>query len=175
MKLSYGDQMNPVEQASSAWKGDWREKVCLRIAALGFSGIDRFMSAFPAEPYLILVSRLGDDVAPIQLECIQFNDAEKRNYLRIAAIDSLVRDLRRYLDKGWEGGARGNFATVQAKVTWVRRLDGSSRNRSPSAELHSLGETVWNALEQLQPPIGWLPTGLGDEYIRSAFGVAWPE
>lgn len=167
--------MNPLERASTTWKGDWREKVYMRIAALGFSGIDRFMSAFPAEPYIILVNRLGDDVAPIQLECVQFDDAEKRNDLRIAAIDSLVRDLRRYLDKGWEGGARGNFATVQAKVAWMGRLDGSSRNRSPNSDLHRLGECVWNALEQIQPPIGWLPTGLDDEYIKSAFTMAWPE
>jgi hypothetical protein len=173
--LSNGDKMNPVERASKAWEGDWRERVCMRVAALGFNGIDQFMNAFPAEPYIALVNRLGDDVAPIQLECVQFDDAEKRSDLRIAAIDSLVRDLRRYLDKGWEGGARGNFATVQAQVAWLRRLDGSSRNRSPNADMHRLGESIWNALEQMQPPIGWLPAGLEDDYIRSAFNEAWPE
>lgn len=167
--------MNHVEAASRTWQGNWRDKTRERVAALGYDSVEQFMRAFPGAPYIELVNRLGDDVAAIQVECLQFDEATARNELRAAAMDSLVRDLRRYLDKGWEGGAVGNFTTIQAKVAWIGRLEGSSRNKVPSDELNRRGEVVWCALEQLQPPIGWLPTQMDDSYIVGAFVVGWPE
>ena len=133
------------------------------------------MKAFPGEPYIHLVNRLGDDVAPIQLECVQFDEAEKQGDLRFAAMDSLVRDLREYLEKGWEGSSGRHFATIQAYVAWLGRLEGSSRNLKPNADLHRLGESVWNALEEMQPPIAWVPAAVSDEYVSGAFAIGWPE
>jgi hypothetical protein len=164
-----------TDQSSTrrTWEGDWRARILSRLSSLGFQTVFEFLQQFPCEAYVKLARRLGDDVAAIQLECLQFDEAASTGYVQQAALDSLIRDLFWHLTDGWEGCAKGNFATSGAYVDWLGRLEGSSRNRQTNCELREKGQRVWNVLEQLQPPIGWLPVGLDDPYLAAAFATGW--
>jgi hypothetical protein len=162
------------EQVRRTWEGDWRARILSRVQSYGYERVSDFLNTFPCEPYVHVVNRLGDDVAAIQVECIQFEEAEKLGCMRAAAVDSLVRDLTWHLKEGWEGGVRGNFNTSGAYVDWLCRLEGVSRNLPPNAHLKRQGLMVWDALEELQLPAGWLPTGPADPFIQTAFARAWP-
>lgn len=163
-----------LNNARRTWEGDWRERVLSRMRSYGYQSVADCLSRFPGEPYVDVVKRLGPHIAAIQLECVQFDEAEKQGALREAAIDSLLRDLNWHLKSGWEGGVRGNFNTSGAYVDWLHRLEGSSRNLPPNPELIQRGEMVWKALEELRPPRGWLPIGMTDPFIEAAFATAWP-
>ena len=163
-----------LDNARRTWESDWRARVVARVRSYGYKSISDFLSRFPGEPYVDVVKRLGEDVAAIQLEFVQFDETKQQGTVRDAAIDSLLRDLSWHLKAGWEGGVRGNFKTSGAYVDWLRRLDGSSRNLPPNRILSEQGQMVWNALEELRPPLGWLPTGLTDPFIQAAFARAWP-
>jgi hypothetical protein len=166
--------MNEIERASRIWTGNWYQRVAARIRSLGYKDATAFALAFPCEPYVDLVRRLGTDIPAVQFECVQFDEAERCKTIRDAAMDSLIRDLHWHLKSGWEGGTRGYFATSSASVDWLLRLEGTSRNAPINSALRMRGEAVWKALEALQPPIGWVPAGVDDHYITSAFNEAWP-
>jgi|SRR5579884_1630600 len=161
--------------ARQTWEGNWRGRLLSRLSSLGFHSVHAFLQAFPRETYVQLAGRVGDDIAPIQVECVQFDEAALAGSIRQAARDSLTRDLLYQLKRGWEGGVKGNFATSAAYVDWLGRLEGSSRNQQPNRDFRRKGEIVWAALEQLQPPLGWLPIGIDDPYIAAAFAKGWPE
>jgi hypothetical protein len=91
-----------------------------------------------------------------------------------ACKDSFVRDLNHYLPNGWEGGARGNFATAQASAVWESRVAGISRNLGEDSGRSRLAKAVWHSLEELSPPIGWLPESVDDPLITATFDRGWP-
>jgi hypothetical protein len=162
------------DRVRRTWEGDWRIRLQARVHSLGYEHVSEFLKRFPREPYVEVVKRLGDDIAAIQLECAQFDEAARRANVRDSAIDSLVRDLTWHLKTGWEGGAKGNFNTAGAYVDWLQRLEGPSRNLPSNADLRERGQKVWSALEALRPPLGWLPTGPHDSLVEAAFAAGWP-
>jgi hypothetical protein len=116
-----------------------------------------------------LVETLSDDVAAAQLEQVQFEDAAKsRLSLREAAMDALPRDLNYYLPDGWRHGARNDFETSRAFAVWATRID------LIAPTLKQRVDDTWAALEILQPPVGWKPTGPTDPIIAAAFAKGWP-
>jgi hypothetical protein len=111
--------------------------------------------------------RLGDDVAAFQLEWMHFE--EGKNDIRRLAMDSLARDVKSHLPAGWRHGTKGDFDTAGAYADWVVRLEQQQPEIKPKAK------AVWAALEELHPPVGWLPSGPDDPFIVDAFSRGWPE
>jgi len=140
-----------VESRATTWSQGWERKVIDRVGNLGCAGIGEFLARFPGEPYVALAKRLGNDVAALQLEWMHIRDAATRGDLRQAAMDSLARDLNRYLPNGWRQGAKGDFETSSAFAVWATRL------QQYQPDLHAKANAIWDALEELKPAPGWSP------------------
>lgn len=158
-----------MNRAERTWNGDWKNKVLSRIKeTAGCRTATEFIAIYPTEPYLELVKRLGDDVAAIQLESLHFSEAQNDRMIREAAMDSLVRELHTYLKEGWRLGAKDAFETSGAYADWITRL------QQKQADLKHKADLVWSALEEVQPPTGWLPIDPHDQIVRAAFDKGWP-
>lgn len=158
-----------MDRNGQAWQGDWRVKILSRLRKLGFDTLTDFLARFPAEPYTAVAERLGDDVAAFQVEWIHYEEAKRIDRVRLAAMDSLARDLRFHLTTGWRGGIRGDFNTAGAYADWIVRLEQQQTDIKPKAK------AVWDALEELHPRVGWSPSGPDDSLIVSAFARGWPD
>jgi hypothetical protein len=157
-----------MERARKTWEGQWRVKVLSRIHAVGCDTVRAFLTRFPAKPYIYLAETLGNDVAAAQLEKMQFEEANKCGSIRDAAMDSLPREFAHHLPGGWRGGARGDFDTASVFASWETHL------HMLDPALQGKAAAVWAALESLQPPLGWKPTGASDHFIDAAFAEGWP-
>ena len=153
---------------SSHWNGDWRRRVRERVRALGCTSVTEFLSRFPGEPYLKTAERLGDGTAALQLEWIHFAEAASERDKRRAAMDSLVRDLHAYLPSGWATGTNADFNTARVFATWATRTG----QQVPGTELKA--KAVWDALKQMKPHTGWLPSDSTDSLLSRAFERGWP-
>jgi hypothetical protein len=151
------------------WVGDWRARIMSRIRRVGCETVMDYLARFPASPYIHIAEQLGDDVAALQLEWIQFGEAKDENRMRYVAMDSLARDLHRHLPNGWRHSARDDFETASVFGTWATRLEQSDPG------LESRTKSVWDALEAVHPPVGWIASGPDDPLIVAAFEKAWPE
>jgi hypothetical protein len=163
-----------LERARRTWEGDWRARIRERVRNIGFGSVSQFLAAFPTQYYTDVADRLGE-VAAIQLEVVQFDEAESPTSFREACKDSLVRDLNHYLTSGWEGGTKGNFPSASACATWKGRVGGTSRNVGADPGRERLAKAVWDCLEQLKPPLGWLPKTADDPLIAAALEKGWPK
>jgi hypothetical protein len=151
-----------------AWQDDWRKRVMARIRARGFETIADFMSHYPGQPYVKLANKLGSDVAALQLEWLQFGEASSEEEIRKVAMDSLARELNQQVPDGWKSVAQKDFHIVGAFVDWIIKVE------QKNISLKKKAQAVWNSLEKLQPPLGWLPSGSQDDLIVKAFEEGWP-
>lgn len=152
--------------SANIWGCDWKEKVASRLRSSGCITVAEFLARHPGRPYTEVAAELGGDVAALQIEWMQWEEARRDDTIRIVAMDSLARDLRKSLRNGWEGGAAGNFDTARAFGVWSARL---------GPEFANLANVLWDTLEALKPPCGWMPSGPDDGFIVEAFRRAWPE
>jgi hypothetical protein len=157
-----------MSKGDGVWGGDWRAKIRARLQETGCESVAAFLGQFPAEPYTKTAERLGNDVAAFQLEWMQFEERKGENDIRSLAMDSLARDVSAHLPSGWRPSAKEDFETAGVYADWVVRLQQAQPEAAPKAK------AVWAALEALQPPVGWKPSGPDDPLIVSAFGKAWP-
>src|SRR5262245_64046658 len=84
-----------------SWQGNWNERIYQRIRRFGSETILEFLAQFPISTYMELSDKLGDDIAPVQLQNLQFKEALEIGQIRNAAMDGLVRVLRDGLPRGW--------------------------------------------------------------------------
>lgn len=159
---------DPYDIAKRTWSGDWRARVAARVSALVYPSVMAFLESIPAVPYVAAADQLADDVAAIQLERMQFEEALRAGSVRQAAIDSVVRDANYHLPGGWPANPSGHFHVAGVYADWVTRLMGIQ------ADLEAKGKAVWAALTALSPPAGWLPTRVDDPLIVAAFERGWP-
>jgi hypothetical protein len=157
--------MNPTQ---TVWSGDWKRRVRSRLHSLGCETMQDFLARFPGESYLRIAERLGDDIAAIQVEVTQYDEAKSLSRIRDAAKDSLVRDLNFHLPDGWRHGAKGDFETSGAYADWVGRAQDAEQS------LRAKADAVWAVLERLHPPAGWKPANASDPTIEAAFAEGWP-
>jgi hypothetical protein len=136
---------------------------------MGCESITEFLAKHPAVPYVDLAGVIGEGVAALQIEWMQFEEANDHHALRRAAMDSLVRDLRKHLPSGWRQGAKGDFDTSGAFADWIVRLEQADPSVKPKAKM------TWEALERLRPPSGWSPAGPEDKFIVDAFSTVWTD
>jgi hypothetical protein len=158
-----------ADRGERVWGGDWQAKLRSRLRSLGFEKIQDFLAQFPSEPYLKLVKRLGEDVAPLQLIWEQFREAQQQGRIRAAAKDCLAREITGQLRHGWGKGVRVDFQTAGAYANWVTELTRFQPDVRPMAD------AVWRTLNELKPPPGWLPVGPDDPHIAAAFAAGWPD
>ncbi len=151
------------------WGGEWRAKVRARLHAIGCETVEDLLTRHPAEPYLKLVKRLGDDVAALQVTVLQFEEAIEQGRFREAAKDRLARLINGHLKKGWGRGLHLDFNTAGVYADWATELEKFRPESRP------LADAVWRALLTLPPPQGWTPTGPDDAIIKAAFEKGWPE
>ncbi|WP_145234368.1 NUDIX hydrolase [Urbifossiella limnaea] len=156
------------DRATRTWSGDWRNRVIVRVRALGYPSVAAFLESIPAETYKAASDRLGDDVAPIQLELAQFAEARRSGTVRAAAMDSLVREATQHIPGGWPDDPVGHFGLGGVYVCWAIRVE------DVQVALRAKADAVWAALTALSPPAGWLPTRVDDPLIVAAFDSGWP-
>ncbi|GEM_PF-2526569 len=158
------------ELAKRTWCDNWPERHMERIRTTGATTVAEFLKRYPALPYHKLGDILGP-VAAVQLQKMQFDEANANGTLRHAAMELMVRTLAWDLKRGWRRGGHWSNNRVRAASHFVQDLLTYTNN----AELERVGETVWSELERLGPPPDWVPRSIDDPYIRRAFAIGWPD
>jgi len=118
-----------------------------------------------------VATRLGADVLAGQLIHLQTDEAITKGLLRELAMDSLVRVLNDQNHKGWRIGMHWKRRTLDCAATWLNMC----QTDMPVAIFTEAKRRVWNALEALSPPDGWLPESVNDPIIKAAFDKGWSE
>ena len=145
------------------WDGDWESRIYDGVRALGYASVTEYADASQAASYRELATRLGDDVAIVQLEVLLRDEAKERNSSERFARDSLARLLREYCPEGWGSDDNFTFRAARAFARWVSMLgDG----------YESAADRTWTVVKRQRPPQGWYPEGPDDPLLKSAFAEA---
>jgi hypothetical protein len=161
-----------VKNFSSPWADGWKQRIQERVQSFGFASLDDYLREYPGDTYFELADRLGGggkDVAPIQIQIMQFEGSVPRGQGRDAAKDSLVRLLRQNLKRGWSAGVHAKFRRASTYAQWLGLVDGLN---DPS--LRGYVDAVWSKLESLNPDKNWKPLNVEDFLISKAFSE-WPD
>jgi hypothetical protein len=159
-----------MAENEATWTADWPMRVKRRLREQGFETIKDFLKKHPAVPYVDVVNKIASWVAAMQLSRLQMEEAKEQGKLREAAMDSLARNLNA-LPNGWvvDSATESQAARAVARTSALIAVDGNS----PQYDDQML--IVYNALKELNPSIGWRPSGPDDPLIQKAFGRGWPE
>jgi hypothetical protein len=163
------ENRDSADAGQRVWGGNWQAKLRSKLHSLGCENIHDFLVRYPAESYLKLAKRLGEDIAALQLIWMQFDEAVRDKQFREAAKDCLTREVTAHLKRGWGKGVRIDFHTAGVYADWIGELTRVEPQARP------LADAVWKALKELQPPEGWLPASPDDPLIVSAFDEGWPD
>ncbi|MCR9208293.1 MAG: hypothetical protein NXI28_08700 [bacterium] len=158
------------DSSETAWEKSWREKIYERVYNLGFENVSSFLAAHPSLPLYQVARKLGPHVAAVQLIRLSFKEVQTREDFELSARDLLSRVLRSNLRKGWKSGAHSIRMMAGARSEWLSALEFRTgfRNLRPTAL------AIWNELECVTPPVGWLPCDSDDRILIQAVsnGVA---
>jgi hypothetical protein len=143
------------------WQGDWKKRILERIMSQGHSSVITFAEAHAGATFFELAKRLGDGVAPIQVEQLiseaYYEDGNFERYARSA----LVRHLRSEMPNGWKVDNNFDFERVCAFTDWKLRLPDDYKEAT---------ERVWGIFKQVETiPKGWFPQGPDDPVITEIF------
>ena len=158
------------ELARQTWCENWPERHRERVCATGARSVAEFLQHYPAMPYHKLGDILGP-VAAVQVKKLQFDEAIANGSVRDAAKELLVRTLAWDTKRGWRKGYHWESNCGSAYSHFVNDL----AEQTAKPEMKEIGRSVWNALEDTNPPDGWLPKSTNDPHIRKAFEIGWPE
>jgi len=151
------------------WGPDWHARLRRDVRRKGFDSVAEYLGACPGKDYVKAAEDLGG-YAALQLLSVQMDEAGQSGTIRDAASDALVRFFRSRLRRGWAKGFHAVYNTVCVHADWVVALTEGEGY----AELRPLLDRVWRSLEELSPPVGWVPASPEDPYIRQAFDEGWP-
>jgi hypothetical protein len=155
---------------TTAWTGDWKARIADRLRDLGCAGMSQFIAMFPRESFYELSKRLGDDVAPIQMEAFLAWEGHETGRDREIAMECLVRLMYEHNRRGWNKGRHASFRQSSVLSKWLSvSVLAENVNRFRVEK-----EQVWKALKDSQPPEGWLPESAQDSFIQQAFTKGWP-
>ena len=146
--------------SNKEWEGDWVGRLEKRIRLRGFADAESFSEAFPTATYDELAKRLGDDVAPIQVEQVLRSLFIQKGRFDRFARSCLIRYLHEFLPEGWTETERFELRVAQAFGTWSGALGEEYDNQT---------DAVWDNLEEAAIPKGWLPSGPDDKWVNEAF------
>lgn len=162
------DSHTAEERIRHIWCDNWQERHRERIFATGVSSIAEFLRKHPAEPYHKLGRYVGNAIAAVQFQRLQFDEAIANGRVREACKELLVRTLNDDLKRGWQRGGHWESNRAGAYAHFVNEIWRQE-------EYRSYGEQVWRALVELMPPSEWVPKSIDDPLIQKAFEVGWPE
>jgi hypothetical protein len=147
-------------RANLAWKGDWVERVNLRLKERGFDSLESFTSSHPECTFVELADELGDDVVPVQIEMLLRKEAAEGGWGERFARDYLARELRARLPQGWGLTPKSDYRRAGAFAAWKTFL---------GEENASSADRAWENLKCLSPSGGWVPVGADDALLLRAF------
>jgi hypothetical protein len=155
---------------TTPWQGDWRQRLESKLKSLGFEGLEDFLLAYQGVGYVKLAERLEDaNVAAMQLCREHIRRGSENSNLRSVAKDSLVRFLNEYARRGWKVGRHFPHRSASAFAAWSTSLASHS-----TSSIEFDVKRVFDELEALPIPNGWLPTDSSDRFIVEAFNRGWP-
>jgi hypothetical protein len=157
---------------TSAWIGNWYERIKQRAYERGFTTVTEFVENQPTASLLELADQLGkEDVAGVQLEKVLIDEAEDTGTMERCVKSLLVRALHEELPEGWQTRWDGSPGGTGM------RLISASTSVYSALPLHyrpmfdALDEAIWD-----EPiPDGWLPTGPDDPILVEIFRKHWRE
>jgi hypothetical protein len=144
-----------------SWHGDWHQRILDGLAKHGHPSMTSYTRAHPTWTYRQLAEALGPDIAPLQVQWIERDEAITENRFVDFASSSLARTLRECLPNGWHWGESEdeNFHVAHSTGSWSGAL---GEGYSPQVHL------VANKLTDSAIPKGWLPNGPDDPFIVAA-------
>jgi hypothetical protein len=145
------------------WANDWKETIYHKVAALGFDDITAFATSAPGVPYRKLVRKLGDEIAPVQIEKMLREELIAKGNQSFFARDCLARYLAQYLPGGWAANSTHDFYTARAFAAWSAAL-----SLEPNEMTRENTRRVWNIVHQIAAP-GWNVAGAEDPVLIRAF------
>lgn len=161
----------PADKSTNPWHGDWKERLAIYLESQGFDDLDSFLDENPGVGYVTLAKQLGDaNVAAMQLYGEHIRCADAKDRLRVAAMDCLVRFINEYVRRGWNEGRHFAHRSASAFAAWSTAITTHCQDSSVSDRL----PRVYDELERLPIPSGWLPSSPNDPFIVSAFEKGWP-
>ena len=142
-----------------SWTKDWRELILAACHQAGYASLCDFASAHRTLTYKQLIERLSCDAAPVQLQSLIIEEAERDSQLDEYARDCLARLLRQKLgDTGWHESKEDAV---------IRALSSFAGIFGPGFE--RMSKLLWDRIQNSEIPIGWLPTGPWDPLLMSIF------
>jgi len=149
--------------SKETWANNWKENVYNKVAALGFDDITAFATSVPSVPYRKLARKLGDEIAPVQIEKLLREELIAKGNQNFFARDCLARYLAQYLPGGWAGNSTHDFYTARAFSAWSAAL-----SLDPNEMTREQTRRVWNNVHQIAAP-GWNVAGAEDQVLLRAF------
>lgn len=146
-----------------AWRGDWQERLRLRLSELGYGSLVEYSSSRPLATFAEMIDELGPgDFAQIQLQRELVRESEIANQSWSCALHMLVKFLRD-MPRDWQD--QGGFALVERLVAWQSVL--------PTYMHKNCREVTTSLLQDKTIPAGWVPIGVDDVYLHPHLS-AWP-
>ncbi|MCI0413529.1 hypothetical protein L0222_12120 [bacterium] len=159
---------------SETWSGNWQERIEKIVRAMGYTDVFEFVESHPGrsfgELFGILRNASQSDsamIAFVQLPELYFADAAKRQLMRDAIREALVRSLQQFLKSGWNLGKKVRERRLDAKLNW--QLPGYEFER-----WEQLKDEAWSQLESMHPDDDWCPGNREDPIIEKVFSHVWP-
>ena len=163
----------PIENTpSTPWQGDWKARLQEKLSLLGFHDLEEFLDGHPGLGYVKLATLLGDaNVAAMQLYGEQIRRGCETNNIRAVAMDCLVRFINEYVPRGWKNGRHFQTRSASAYAAWstsITFIVSSETSLKPTLK------RVFENLNSLAIPVGWLPKDKDDVFVVEAFETGWP-
>ena len=153
------------------WNESWEADVTNRIKEKGYLDILDLLDDRPGETYNEIASFIGENVAPIQIIGIQYNQAKKKDKIREALKDSLCRNIIEELPGGYGIGVDPTGKFEDALADWC----SEAMVTGGLPELEETLDRIIEGLLQQKIPKGWLPKTANDKIINDIFNEQWPQ
>jgi hypothetical protein len=155
---------------TSAWIGNWYERIKQRVRERGFATATEFADTQPTASLLDLADQLGkDDVAAAQLEKVLLHEAGEADAMEQCAKSLLVRRFHEKLPEGWQqewddSPLGSNFRRAGVYGSWCAALPD---------RYEQIGDAIWDAICAASIPEGWLPASPDDPVLVEIFQKHW--
>jgi hypothetical protein len=171
----YWDTANDPEvkaERKARWLAEHYEPMRQRARELGFDSLTAFTGSRPLESMIELADLLaGDSMRDHELARALVYEAEKAGTLERCARGILARALHSHLPQGWQHAWTTHpFGTGPRKFSAFDDLLHALHYRN-----EPVIAAIWDALDQMPIPEGWLPRGPDDPILVEVFARCWQD
>jgi hypothetical protein len=170
----YWDTANDPEvkaERKTRWLAEHYEPMRQRARELGFDSLTAFAESQPLESTFRLGYQLSDDHLDRELARGLVYEAEQAGTLERCARDLLARALHFRLPQGWQPAWTTHpFGTGPRKFSAFDDLLHALHYRN-----EPVTAAIWDALDQMPIPEGWLPQGPDDPILVEVFAKHWQD